>query len=70
MRSEIENLIRVLAFSIGNKRYLADLEAMLLRAAAGASPAEKESLRYLASDIRSLDAELNRARKQPWLPFR
>lgn len=50
---DIQNLIRALYETVGNKRYMHSIEEMLKKLP-DLTPAEREAIRYLASDLRQV----------------
>ena len=54
MQFEIQNLIRALYETVGNKRYMHSIEEMLKKLPADLTPPEREAIRSLASDLRQV----------------
>lgn len=69
MNDDIRNLLQALYQAVGNKVYMRDIEALLRASAASATPGQKDALRFLAADLRQLDHQIARARREPWRNF-
>jgi hypothetical protein len=52
--AEVRNFMQALYQTLGNKRYLTSIEKLIERAEI--TPEEKQALRFLAQDIRSLSS--------------
>jgi len=64
MKDSVRNFIRAVAQTVGNKRYLRDLEKLLERV--DMEPDEARALDYLANDVRQLQTEYQRRKREPW----
>jgi len=62
-------LIRTLYQTVGNKRYLNDLENLLARLG-DLSPEEDETLLMLAHDLKRVDNRMSNSVHNNFLPFR
>lgn len=65
-KGAIHQLMRSLYQSIGNKRYLHDLEIFLSKLEL--SPEEAQTLCYLSRDIENLKSDRDRAKRNEFLP--
>lgn len=63
-KQSIDMFIRAVAVSVGNKRYLHDIEKAL--EAADAAGVDLTSLDYLSRDIKELKTTADTNRKHPW----
>ena len=59
---DIDNLIRALREVCGNKVYMRDVERTLRTLADKLEPADRQALRYLASDLRQTQVEVKKHR--------
>ena len=59
MQSNVQNLIRALYETVGNKRYMHDIEE-LLKKLPELTPNEQAAIRFLASDLRQLKISADR----------
>jgi hypothetical protein len=62
--NEVENLIRALYQTVGNKRYMYSIEKLLREnLAEQLTPPEREALRYLSQDLKNVKMDADRKPK-------
>ena len=65
-KSLVKNLVNTLTQTVGNKRYIRDLEKLLEEKLTDLSPFEAQTIQYLINDLKFSNNQKDQNEKRRW----